>query len=225
MTTIRLGMLHPIGTDTDARSQGTLEWVATARRVVYGDVVLPAPFSVSLSAAEDVTVEVAPTTSAWVWRVLEHVLGGANGWRYLAVPDSTVLDYASLVEVDPATLDPITAVPTVQALLDAAAVAAGTAYAPIAEPLAVKLAGDLSGTVAAPVVSKINGTTVGNAATKSVGTTTGTVAAGDDSRIVGAAPLASPAFTGTPTGITKAHVGLGSVDNTSDTSLSPSATP
>lgn len=30
------------------------------------------------------------------------------------------------------------------------------------------------------------------------------------------APLASPAFSGTPTGITKAHVGLGSVDNTSD---------
>lgn len=30
------------------------------------------------------------------------------------------------------------------------------------------------------------------------------------------APLASPAFTGTPTGITKAHVGLGSVDNTAD---------
>lgn len=30
------------------------------------------------------------------------------------------------------------------------------------------------------------------------------------------APLASPAFTGTPTGITKTHVGLGNVDNTSD---------
>lgn len=30
------------------------------------------------------------------------------------------------------------------------------------------------------------------------------------------APLESPAFTGTPTGITKTHVGLGSVDNTSD---------
>lgn len=30
------------------------------------------------------------------------------------------------------------------------------------------------------------------------------------------APLASPAFTGTPTGIAKAHVGLGNVDNTSD---------
>lgn len=32
------------------------------------------------------------------------------------------------------------------------------------------------------------------------------------------APKASPAFTGTPTGITKAHVGLGSVDNTADAS-------
>jgi hypothetical protein len=31
------------------------------------------------------------------------------------------------------------------------------------------------------------------------------------------APLASPAFTGTPTGITKAHVGLSNVDNTADT--------
>ena len=30
------------------------------------------------------------------------------------------------------------------------------------------------------------------------------------------APLLSPAFTGIPTGITKAHVGLGSVDNTAD---------
>lgn len=30
------------------------------------------------------------------------------------------------------------------------------------------------------------------------------------------APLASPTFTGTPTGITKTHVGLGNVDNTSD---------
>lgn len=30
------------------------------------------------------------------------------------------------------------------------------------------------------------------------------------------APLASPAFTGTPTGISKAHVGLANVDNTSD---------
>ena len=44
---------------------------------------------------------------------------------------------------------------------------------------------------------------LGDSATKAVGTTAGTVAAGDDSRITGAAPLASPAFTGHPTGVTE----------------------
>lgn len=37
------------------------------------------------------------------------------------------------------------------------------------------------------------------------------------------APLASPAFTGTPTGITKTHVGLGNVDNTSDATKNTTA--
>ncbi len=71
------------------------------------------------------------------------------------------------------------------------------------------------------------------------GTDAGTVCQGNDSRLSDAraptahthpqsqvtglvdalaatAPLESPAFTGTPTGITKTHVGLGNVDNTSD---------
>lgn len=38
-----------------------------------------------------------------------------------------------------------------------------------------------------------------------------------DTLLAAKAPLASPAFTGTPTGITKSHVGLGNVDNTADT--------
>lgn len=41
---------------------------------------------------------------------------------------------------------------------------------------------------------------------------------GLDAALVAKAPLSSPAFTGTPTGITKTHVGLGNVDNTSDSS-------
>lgn len=40
---------------------------------------------------------------------------------------------------------------------------------------------------------------------------------GLDTALAAKAPLASPAFTGTPTGITKSHVGLGNVDNTADT--------
>jgi hypothetical protein len=57
--------------------------------------------------------------------------------------------------------------------------------------------------------------------THAVADTTGLQAALDAK-----APLASPAFTGTPTGITKSHVGLGNVDNTSDAAkpLSTAAT-
>jgi len=49
-----------------------------------------------------------------------------------------------------------------------------------------------------------------------------TAASGDYSvgNITGAAPLASPTFTGTVSGITKAMVGLGSVDNTADSAKS-----
>lgn len=128
MTTIRLGLLHPTVGGTNARSTGSLQWVPTARRVVGADGVLPEPFNVSLSATEDVTITVAPTTSEWVWQVLERVRGGANAYRYLVVPDSlATIDYAALVEVDPATLTPITAAPTVQALLDAEAALARNA--------------------------------------------------------------------------------------------------
>lgn len=43
-----------------------------------------------------------------------------------------------------------------------------------------------------------------------------TTVAGHTTSLALKAPLASPAFTGTPTGITKTHVGLANVDNTSD---------
>lgn len=51
-----------------------------------------------------------------------------------------------------------------------------------------------------------------------IGTTAGTAAdaAAQSGALALKAPLSSPAFTGTPTGITSAHVGLGSVDNTAD---------
>lgn len=58
--------------------------------------------------------------------------------------------------------------------------------------------------------------------TKLAGVATGATANQTDATTNAAialkAPVASPAFTGTPTGITAAHVGLGSVNNTSDAS-------
>lgn len=57
----------------------------------------------------------------------------------------------------------------------------------------------------------VQGATLTASATATVsGTNTG------DQSLTAYAPLASPAFTGTPTGLTKSHVGLANVDNTSD---------
>lgn len=44
----------------------------------------------------------------------------------------------------------------------------------------------------------------------------GAVVGTNNTQTLSGKTLASPAFTGTPTGLTKAHVGLGNVDNTSD---------
>lgn len=59
-------------------------------------------------------------------------------------------------------------------------------------------------TAAETIAANNNDTTIPTSAA-----VTGAVTAGVASK----APLASPAFTGTPTGITKTHVGLGNVDN------------
>jgi Repeat of unknown function (DUF5907) len=212
VTTIRLGVLHPTGTAADARSLGVLEFEATARRVVDGDVVLPAPFSVTLSATEDVTRELAPTTSEWVWKVLERVTGGANGWRYLAIPDSeAVLDYAALVEVDPATLDP-SAVPEAAWWAALAAGGGGGSSAPDATTSVkglVKLAGDLAGTAAAPTVPGLAGKAP-TVHTHAPGDVTGTAVVTSDARLSDArTPTAHAAShaTGHTDAITPAAIG------------------
>lgn len=80
---------------------------------------------------------------------------------------------------------------TVTALNTAIAGVTGGGGAPDASTTVkgiVQLTGDLAGTATSPTVPTL----------------------------VLKAPLNSPAFTGTPTGITKVHVGLATVDNTSD---------
>jgi hypothetical protein len=103
VTTVRLGITVPAADGAHAPAAGTMEWTPTARRVVGDDVVLPAPFVVTLPG--DGTVTVAATDGWWVWRVRERFPGGSPLPRYVAVPDSDEpVDYADLVAVDPATL-------------------------------------------------------------------------------------------------------------------------
>ena len=82
----------------------------------------------------------------------------------------------------------------------------------------IQLAGDLAGTADAPTVPglalKANATDV-SSLTTTVNTNTASITA-NISDIALKAPIASPTFTGTVSGITKSMVGLGSVDNTTD---------
>jgi hypothetical protein len=106
----------------------------------------------------------------------------------------------------------------------------------------IQLAGDLSGTAAAPTVPGLGGkepsiasgttgqywrgdkswqtlnkTAVGLANVDNTADTAKPVSTAQQTALDLKAPLASPTFTGTVAGVTKAHVGLGNVDNTADT--------
>jgi hypothetical protein len=108
VTQVRLALSAPTSDGTVRRPSGSVEWRPTKRRNVAGDVVLPAPFTVGLADPPPV-IDVAPTEPGWAWQVVERVQGGSPRARYVTVPDSaSVVDYADLVEVDPATLDPVT---------------------------------------------------------------------------------------------------------------------
>ena len=78
--------------------------VVPTRRVHVGDEMrLPAAVCVQLLDGE-ATVDMMPSQTTWVWRVAELVPGGST--RYVAVPDSgSMVEYADLDSVDPATLD------------------------------------------------------------------------------------------------------------------------
>lgn len=91
---------------TDAEGSGLSGGVSLVptRRVTVRDAIrLPVAQTVKLTAGE-ATVEVMPSTTQWVWRASELVAAGAT--RYVEVPDSAqTVEYAGLVDVDPATLD------------------------------------------------------------------------------------------------------------------------
>jgi len=92
------------GSAGNTPSPGHIRATPTRRRTVGNSVVLPIPFTASLTAGV-VTVELAATGPDWCWRIEE--MTDAPAVRYVAVPESAVtLGYEDLTDVDPATLDP-----------------------------------------------------------------------------------------------------------------------
>ena len=70
-------------------------------------LVIAASFDANLSETGELTVDLLPTTSAFVWQVIELADTPQAYTRYVEVPDSkTKVEYADLVEVDAGTFVP-----------------------------------------------------------------------------------------------------------------------
>lgn len=71
------------------------------------NLVIAASFDADLSESGELTVDLLPTTSAFVWQVVELADSPQAYTRYVEVPDSkTKVEYADLVEVDAGTFVP-----------------------------------------------------------------------------------------------------------------------
>lgn len=71
------------------------------------NLVIAASFDANLSESGELTVDLLPTTSAFVWQVIELADTPQAYTRYVEVPDSkTKVEYADLVEVDAGTFVP-----------------------------------------------------------------------------------------------------------------------
>ncbi|UNL65476.1 hypothetical protein [Bifidobacterium longum] len=71
------------------------------------NLVIAASFDADLSESGELTVDLLPTTSAFVWQVIELADTPQAYTRYVEVPNSThVVAYADLVEVDAGTFVP-----------------------------------------------------------------------------------------------------------------------
>ena len=68
-------------------------------------LLLPASMPPVRLVGGEALLHLAPTGAGWCWQIIERTPRGKT--RYVLVPDSVAtLDYADLVDVDPATLEP-----------------------------------------------------------------------------------------------------------------------
>lgn len=71
------------------------------------NLIIAASFDANLSETGELTVDLLPTTPAFVWQVVELADSPQAYTRYVEVPDSkTKVEYADLVEVDSGTFVP-----------------------------------------------------------------------------------------------------------------------
>ena len=107
MTQIHISIRKPKTGGLDPVT-GTLRFRPVRRHFdAAKNLIIAASFDADLSETGELTVDLLPTTPAFVWQVVELADSPQAYTRYVEVPDSkTKVEYADLVEVDAATFVP-----------------------------------------------------------------------------------------------------------------------
>lgn len=107
MTQIHISIRKPKTGGLDPVT-GTLRFRPVRRHFdAAKNLIIAASFDADLSESGELTVDLLPTTSAFVWQVIELADSPQAYTRYVEVPDSqTKVEYADLVEVDAGTFVP-----------------------------------------------------------------------------------------------------------------------
>lgn len=107
MTQIHISIRKPKTGGLDPVT-GTLRFRPVRRHFdAAKNLIIAASFDANLSETGELTVDLLPTTSAFVWQVIELADTLQAYTRYVEVPDSkTKVEYADLVEVDAGTFVP-----------------------------------------------------------------------------------------------------------------------
>lgn len=107
MTQIHISIRKPKTGGLDPVT-GTLRFRPVRRHFdAAKNLIVAASFDANLSETGELTVDLLPTTPAFVWQVVELADSPQAYTRYVEVPDSQArVEYADLVEVDAATFVP-----------------------------------------------------------------------------------------------------------------------
>ena len=107
MTQIHISIRKPRTGGLDPVT-GTLRFRPVRRHFdAAKNLIIAASFDANLSETGELTVDLLPTTPAFVWQVVELADSPQAYTRYVEVPDSkTKVEYADLVEVDAGTFVP-----------------------------------------------------------------------------------------------------------------------
>lgn len=107
MTQIHIKIMKPKTGGLDPVT-GTLRFRPVRRHFdAAKNLIIAASFDADLSEDGELTVDLLPTTPAFVWQVVELADSPQAYTRYVEVPDSkTKVEYADLVEVDAGTFVP-----------------------------------------------------------------------------------------------------------------------